>query len=369
MDFLNYFSKTYEESRESFLSDFEKNKDHWASASLRNDEILEGLFIDIARYNSKMKKNLLVLSSGLHGIEGYVGTAMIRCFSEKFIHTIDHENTSIITIHSLNPFGMKNYIRTNENNVDLNRNFVRNWQNLKKNHEYEKARDYLESSCALADPFFNKLDFFFSSIGQLIRSGGEGFKKAVLGGQYTYPDGLYYGGKDYEKSTEIMIDLIKKTLKDSFENIIFIDLHSGIGEKEKMSIVNSALDEKKTGALKRDFNYSDIKKVEKEDFYKISGDMIDYIYHQKRLLVPDKNVYACTFEFGTLGEDFIGLLRSMRNTINMRKIRKNYVASSYREKYLREYREMLNPSEHIWKMEAVKHFTKAISGILKHYSF
>ncbi|HOO32050.1 MAG TPA: M14 family metallopeptidase [Thermotogota bacterium] len=369
MEFLNYFSKTYEESREQFLSDFEKNKEFWGSASLRSEEILEGLFVDIARFNAHEKKNLLVISSGLHGIEGYVGAAMIRCFSEKFTEKIDTDNTSVIMIHSLNPFGMKNFIHTNEHNVDLNRNFVRNWQNLKENEEYEKARDYLESSCALADPLFNRVDFFFSTIGQLIRSGGEGFKTAVMGGQYAYPNGLYYGGKEYERSTEIMIDLVKTVLKDKYEKIVFIDLRSGLGEKEKMSIVNSALEEKKVAALKQLFDYADIKKTEKEEFYHVSGDMIDYVYHQRRLLVPDKDVYACSFEFGTLGEDFIGLFRSIRNTVNMRKIRRNYVAQSYKSRYIKEYREMFNPSEHIWKMEAVKHFTEALTGILNHFEF
>jgi hypothetical protein len=213
------------------------------------------------------------------------------------------------------------------------------------------------------------MDFFFSSIGQLIRSGNESLKIAVSSGQYSHPDGLYYGGKEYEKTTKIMIELIKTTLKEKFENIVFIDIHSGFGEKEKMAIVNSALEERSTGKMKKIFNYGDIKKTNKEEFYHISGDMIDYIYNQKRLLVPDKNVYACTFEFGTLGEDFLGLLRAMRNTVNMRKIRKNYVASSFKEKYVKEYREMFNPSEHIWKMEAVKHFTKALTGVLKQYDF
>jgi hypothetical protein len=85
---------------------------------------------------------------------------------------------------------MARYERNNENNVDLNRNFVRSWDNITPNKAYMSARDYFESTTVLGDPLFNKIDFFFTTLGQLIRTKPKKFKEALLSGQYSSPDGF-----------------------------------------------------------------------------------------------------------------------------------------------------------------------------------
>ena len=195
--------------------------------------------IDFARFNSTVKKNLLCITSGLHGIEGYVGAAVINFLVEQFKDVLSTEDTSIVLVHGINPYGMARYERNNENNVDLNRNFVRSWDNIIRNDAYNCARDYFESTTVLGDPLFNKIDFFFTTLGQLIRTKPEKFKEALLSGQYVSPDGLYYGGNGYEHSTEIMMDLFKNLLKENYNKMVFIDLHTGYGPKDKMLIVNS----------------------------------------------------------------------------------------------------------------------------------
>lgn len=77
----------------------------------------------------------LIHSSGVHGVEGYLGSAVqIRFLHELVNRNEDHlvvTNKSLATkykmrrillIHSVNPFGMRHHRRTNKNNVDLNRN-------------------------------------------------------------------------------------------------------------------------------------------------------------------------------------------------------------------------------------------------------
>src|SRR5215510_13293421 len=84
----------------------------------------ESLGIDIAWIGSRQPKNVLVHSSGLHGVEGFAGSAIHLQFLNA-LPTLAPD-TAILLVHILNPFGMAWLRRVNENNVDLNRNFIEN---------------------------------------------------------------------------------------------------------------------------------------------------------------------------------------------------------------------------------------------------
>ncbi len=90
----------------------------------------------------------IVLSSGVHGVEGYLGSAIqlrylheILLQNEQLIETCQADHSinateiesskkgespnyerKVLLIHAVNPNGMRHHRRTNENNVDLNRN-------------------------------------------------------------------------------------------------------------------------------------------------------------------------------------------------------------------------------------------------------
>jgi len=366
---MKYYSKTYEASRQAFHQTVNDYKNAWNDVRIWDAEVVDNQFIDFARFNSKVKKNLLCITSGLHGIEGYVGAAVIRHFVDQFREDLSPEDTSILLVHAINPYGMAKYQRNNEHNVDLNRNFVRSWEKLIPNEAYMSARDYFESTTVLGDPLFNKVDFFFTTLGQLIRTKPEAFKSALLSGQYSSPDGLYYGGNGYERSTEIMIELFKTLFQEDYNKMVFIDLHTGYGPKDKLLIVNSALEKNSSSKLKSLFSYPEVRKTNKEEFYAINGDMTDYLYHLKRIHAPEKTFYACGFEFGTYGEDLGGLFKSLRNTINARKIAKGLVSPDYIDQYNSEYTQLFYPSDHMWRVDALKHSKKALKGILRAFNY
>jgi len=369
VDYMKYYSKTYEVSRNAFHQSVNDYKDDWDDVRIWDSEVVENHFIDFAQFNAPIKRNLLCLTSGLHGIEGYVGAAVMKYFVDQFRGSLSTQDTTICLVHAINPYGMAKYERNNENNVDLNRNFVRNWDKLIPNEAYLAARDYFESTTVLGDPIFNKIDFFFTTLGQLIRIKPEPFKNALLSGQYNCPDGLYYGGNGYERSTQIMMDLYENLFKEDFQQMVFVDLHTGYGPKDKMLIVNSALEKYSSEKLKTLFSYPDVKKTDKEEFYAINGDMTDYLYHLKRVHAPEKSFYACAFEFGTYGDDLGGILKSLRNTINSRKLKKGMVAPAYLDQYRSEYTQMFYPSDHLWRVDALKQSEKALRGIFKAFNY
>ncbi|MEZ5229794.1 MAG: DUF2817 domain-containing protein [Acidimicrobiales bacterium] len=70
--------------------------------------------------------NAIVVVSGTHGVEGYLGSALQR----HHLETYDRDRTGgpvLVFVHALNPYGFSWVRRVNEDNVDLNRNFI-DWE-------------------------------------------------------------------------------------------------------------------------------------------------------------------------------------------------------------------------------------------------
>jgi len=130
----------------------------------------------------------------------------------------------MVFVHILNPYGMAWLRRTNENSVDLNRNFL-----LKG--AYAGAPEGL----APLDPFLNpqsppgpELLFNLKFLWLITRYGMASLKQSVAGGQYKYPKGLFYGGKKLEEGPVKYQAWLKRRLK-GVKRLVFIDVHSGLG--------------------------------------------------------------------------------------------------------------------------------------------
>src|SRR5712671_5110537 len=64
----------------------------------------ENLAIDIARLGAQSPRRLILHSSGLHGVEGFAGSAIQLQLLEDPPRLA--EDSALIVIHILNPFGM-----------------------------------------------------------------------------------------------------------------------------------------------------------------------------------------------------------------------------------------------------------------------
>jgi hypothetical protein len=83
----------------------------------------EDLSIDSARFGAARPRSLLLLTAGVHGIEAPAGSALLQLWLAEFSANLPAE-TGVLLVHALNPWGFAHGRRTNENNVDLNRNAV-----------------------------------------------------------------------------------------------------------------------------------------------------------------------------------------------------------------------------------------------------
>ena len=75
----------------------------------------DGLYIDAFYLPSTGEKtNLLVLTTGVHGIEGYIGSVMLDVFFQEVYPTLDTADTGVLVVANVNPYGMKYFRRYNE---------------------------------------------------------------------------------------------------------------------------------------------------------------------------------------------------------------------------------------------------------------
>lgn len=80
------------------------------------------LTIDIAWLGPQAATRSIIHSCGLHGVEGFAGSAIQLALLED--PPLLQGGSALILVNVLNPYGMAWLRRVNENNVDLNRNFL-----------------------------------------------------------------------------------------------------------------------------------------------------------------------------------------------------------------------------------------------------
>jgi hypothetical protein len=328
----------------------------------------EGLYIDnIYLPSTNEQTNLIVITTGVHGIEGYIGSVMLDVFFEEIYPDIDTANTGILIVANVNPYGMKNMRRYNENNVDLNRNFIENWDNFDRssNTEYPKVDKFLQPEGKMGNAFWHEVGFYLSLAKEAIFTGADTISDALLTGQYEYPEGVYYGGNGDEVSTAYLKGVFADCLDGEYENIIHIDIHSGYGSRYNMVIFNSVQDPTTEAEAIEQFGYEYIIAQDSEEFYVTFGDTTDYFYRLAKSKNTGKELYSTCFEFGTIGDGFFDSILSLKFTVDEN--RQHWYPSNdkittavVRQNYL----ELFYPTETEWRTKAISDFKAATLGVL-----
>jgi predicted deacylase len=191
----------------------------------------EELFIDSARLGASKPARLLILTSGVHGIEGFAGSALQRLFLERHADQWRQANDGVLLVHALNPYGFAHGRRVNENNVDLNRNALDHFPGP-DNAAYRSLNRWLNPSSLLSR--FD--DFWPGALWHSLRLGPSALRQAIAGGQYEFPQGLFYGGSEPEGSLRIFSQLLTAPEFTQVETIVHLDLHSGLGKFARLHL-------------------------------------------------------------------------------------------------------------------------------------
>lgn len=205
----------------------------------------EELAVDIAVLGGHDAERTLVIVSGTHGVEGYAGSACQVAWLSSGIANALRRGVAVILIHALNPFGVAYVRRENEDNVDLNRNFLAHGASYPPNDGYERIHQSLllgglNGSGRLA------ADMALAALREDM--GEEDFVRALAGGQYTHPDGLYFGGHAPAWSGRVLQSAIER-LAHHTGRVCVIDIHTGLGEFGAGAMIS--LDERGAPGLAR----------------------------------------------------------------------------------------------------------------------
>ena len=368
--YSEYFYTSYDEIR-SHLKDRvtllrENGIDIKVSEYAVNES--DDLYIDnIYLPADKENKNLVVLTTGVHGMEGYIGSVMLDVFFEEIYPDIDTDNTGILIVANVNPYGMKYMRRYNENNVDLNRNFILDWDNfdMASNKDYPEVKEFLQPEGKISNALWHEAGFYLSLAKEVITKGADKVSDALLTGQYEYADGVYYGGNGDEISTQYLKGVFNDCLDGDYENIVHIDIHSGYGPRYNMVIFNSVYETMTEAETKKAFGYDYVISHDSESFYATTGDTTDYFYRLAESKGTEKELFSTCFEFGTIGDSFVDSILSLKYTVDENRQHffpsDNEIAS---EVVKENYYELFYPTETEWREKTVADFKVAAEGVL-----
>lgn len=335
MDSKYSFPDNYFSAREAFrkqITRFDGDLESYPVISSNAD-----LTIDVGMIGSADCEKALVVSSGLHGVEGFFGSAVQHNWlNDHFEKRPELSDTRIVLIHALNPYGFANVRRCNENNVDLNRNFIDDWsfRNNDKVYQdiweaYQQYSFFLnpESPPSPFEPATIKGLFYLLKVGYIIRGQMEAKERpglwnvpsvAKLGtqqlrstlpvGQYDMPRGVFFGGMEQEATTQIVRNHLPQWI-GSANAIFHLDFHTGLGKfaRYKLLVENGANYQEKLKWLVEHFSSDCVEGLEGETAYQARGSMAGYC----RKMFPDRRYYAVAAEFGTYKPiNVLGALRA-----------------------------------------------------------
>ncbi len=348
---------SYEASRERFRSHLPSLAAHWPDARLESLPLPSdpGLTTDIIACPPLMEKSrLIVITSGEHGIEGYLGSAALELFFEEFAPHLDPAKTGLLLVHAINPWGMANWERNNPANVDINRNFIAgDFAALKAtNPDYEQLSAFLNPHSAVGALVSARLKFSASMFKNLTRFGARRIREATLMGQYRFPIGIYYGGEALQPETAAMMQVYRRAFA-GYRKVVHLDFHTGYGPRGEMTLVISPLEHAPAGEISTRFDTPLVAAANPDEFYSIQGDMIDWEYSLAEAEFPGMNYFAATCEFGTFGDSGLQAARSLRATIHWNQLKHHGGDSQSADWIRREYHELYLPSDPAWLEKAV----------------
>jgi predicted deacylase len=302
MPIADYFSLNYPDARERFCVAAQH-------ARARLDRYLlpehlgpqgESLSIDVARLGSDGATDALVVLSGTHGVEGFAGAGCQVGFLTDRLYEALPSTACALLVHAVNPHGFAWLRRVNEDNIDLNRNFV-DFSQPPSSSAYEPLHDWLVPAewegdvRARADAALREY---------MVQHGMRAFQQAVSAGQYTRPAGLFYGGTAPAWSAQTIERVLREHLPDGVRRVVVLDLHTGLGPTAygEPILIPCA-----TGDLARALDWfgPDVRSLAPEKSVNttteqsVSAELDGTLARGFRTALPDHEITFIALEFGT----------------------------------------------------------------------
>jgi hypothetical protein len=291
----DYFSPDYFTARERFVASCATHGfGHQAISIDAPGPRNEPLTIDVGVAGPPNPKSARVLTSGVHGVEGFFGSAVQLAFLDSLAPDWEPpEGAAVVLLHALNPYGFAWRRRFNEQNVDLNRNF------LLAGEPYSGAPRLTGHFRRLLTPqgYHRRFGFWTARMVLLaMRHGIGAFWRTLPVGQYDYPEFLYFGGHRRAQTAEQLEKLLPMLLGTA-KDVVHLDFHTGLGRWAKCDLLLGERERPETSAWWREhFRGTTVKEaVSSDSSYVIRGGFGGWL----QASFPDCNYRYAVAEFGT----------------------------------------------------------------------
>lgn len=223
---LQVFSGDYAEARTRFLDAARRaGATHREWPNPHRGPADEPLSADTAWLGPRDAGRVLVVISGTHGVEGFCGSGPQVGLLRGDAGAVLPADTAVLMIHGINPHGWAWLRRVTEENVDLNRNWVDYGRPLPANPGYaELHAHYVPAS--LEPAAIAQADAAIAAYAA--RHGAHAERVAGSSGQYTHPDGAFYGGDGPTWSRRTTEAILEAQLGRA-RTVAIVDMHTGLG--------------------------------------------------------------------------------------------------------------------------------------------
>ena len=226
-DPIDGFSATYAEARDKFVTAARvrglavETHTHPSRRGAQD----EPLTIDVAVLGRADAHDVLLLTSGTHGAEGFCGSGcQVGLLGDDALAAqVARSDTRVMFLHALNPYGFSHLRRTNEDNVDLNRNFRDFTHPPTSNAAYADVHGFMVPQ-TWPPGFANEARL----AGYVLLHGERALQQAVTAGQCEFRNGLFYGGVAPSWSNTVLRDALRRHVAPA-RRLGWIDFHTGLG--------------------------------------------------------------------------------------------------------------------------------------------
>lgn len=348
---------------DAFSGDYLEARRRFVEAALERQAILtridyggvapdgSPLTIDVAEVGDPNADRLLIISSGLHGVEGFLGSALQLDWlrARKRLPS----GVRVALIHAIDAHGFAWLRRCDEANIDLNRNFLDDGERFEGSH-----------------PLYRSLDSFFNpkrpprrisafplyAIYYILKFHRNDLRQAIAEGQYDYPQGLFFGGKGVANAHRLLADLLPKLVRGA-HHVLHLDVHTGLGRSGHLVLFPSlrSTESRVLQALGGIDEFLEDHFAE-DEAYTTRGDLGGWCAGR---FAGRDYLYLCA-EFGTYsGSKVVGALRAENQAEH------HGASDSVRDFVKRRIREVFAPASHTWREQTLTRGARAISVSLE----
>jgi Protein of unknown function (DUF2817) len=245
--------------------------------------------MDVAYIGDTCADKLLVVTSGVHGVEGFAGSAIQI---DALLNQPRPSDVALLFVHAVNPWGMAWLVSDTEEGVDLNRNFLDYSAPLPGNPFYPAVDGFM----ACADLFGPGRDAAETErLAYLKAHDLATFACAVANGQHQFPGRFNYGG-DKPCWSNTTLRRVLREAGGSAERVALVDVHSGYGNRGEGILLwdNRRVDDRASDRARR--WWGDVTRLHSDEFlFKPEGAFLSAFPD----MFAHAEVTATVLEFGT----------------------------------------------------------------------